>query len=322
MLDKLERKLGKFAIPNLIRWLIGGYIIGYILYYLQQITHVNFIDYMTLEPYYIIHRFQFWRLITWVMIPPSTSIFWALIMMVFYFQLGTILERQWGTFRFNVYIWGGIIFTIIGAFLLYGVYALRCPGLPVTGIGNYFSTSYINMTIFLAFAVMFPEMEVRLYFILPIKMKWMGFFYAVVTLIELIQADWGGRVAIIASLLNFIVYFLATRNYSQIDPREIHRKNAWKRANQRGFRSMNGGRSSYGGQSNGWNETHGGNNWNRQQNRSGYGNGAGNGIVHHRCAVCGRTDVSNPELTFRFCSKCHGNYEYCEDHIFNHKHIV
>ena len=69
MLNKLERALGKYAIPNLMRYLIGGYVLGYFLMLGSRITNVNFLSYMTLEPYYIIHKFQIWRIFTWIMIP-------------------------------------------------------------------------------------------------------------------------------------------------------------------------------------------------------------------------------------------------------------
>ncbi len=294
MLNKLERKFGKYAIPNLIVYLLGGYVIGYLLYYGYRLTGSNFLQFMTLEPYYIIHGFQIWRLITWVMIPPSTSLLWGVIMIIFYYQLGTILERNWGTFRFNVYIFGGILFTIIGAFILYGVYAIRYPGLAITGIGNYFSTSYINMTIFLAFATMYPEMEVRLYFLIPIKMKWMSVLYGIFVLIDLVNADWGGRVAIIASLLNFVLFYIFSKDYHRLDPREMNRKRQFRQSYNAGAK-FNGGSTSGGTRAK---------------------------VARHKCAICGRTDVTNPELTFRFCSKCNGNYEYCEDHIFTHKHIM
>lgn len=299
MLNKLERKFGKYAIPNLIVWLIGGYVIGYLLELGSTITNVDFIHMMTLEPYYIIHGFQFWRLITWVMIPPSSGIFFVLIMMLFYYQLGTILERTWGTFRFNVYIFGGIIATVIGAFVLYFVYGLMY-GTPVTGIGNYFTTYYINMAIFLAFAVCYPDMEVRLYFLIPIKMKWMAVVYAVLVIYDAISTNWAGRVAIICSLLNFLVFYLSTRDYRRVSPKEMHRKQAYRKATQQ---------NRYGGY--------------QQQNPYSGGAAKGSGpVTRHKCAICGRTELTNPELEFRFCSKCNGNYEYCQDHLFTHKHVM
>jgi hypothetical protein len=295
MLNKLERKLGRFAIPNLMLYLIAGYVLGYLLMIGSSITTVNFLSFMTLEPYYILHRFQFWRIFTWIMIPESSNILFFAIMLMLYYQLGTALERSWGTFRFNVYIFGGMLFTLIGAFVMYGVYSLM-TGMPVQGIGNYFSMQYVNLTIFLAFAVCFPDMQVYLYFILPIKMKWMAVVYVVLIVISLVSTNWAGRVAILCSVLNFVIFYLSTRNYRNVDPREVHRRQTYRRQV----------------------------NWGQKQpfgNNSGSG-GTGTGPVsRHKCAICGRTELTNPELEFRFCSKCNGNYEYCQDHLFTHTHI-
>ena len=96
-LNKLERKIGKYAIPNLSLWLVVTYALGYLM----------------IEPAMVL-RGQVWRLVTWVLIPPSTgNIFFYIIMIMLYYSLGTALERTWGTFRFNVYIFGGLIFTVI-----------------------------------------------------------------------------------------------------------------------------------------------------------------------------------------------------------------
>lgn len=281
MINKLERKFGKYAIPHLMNYLIGGYVIGYLFYFGSMITNLNFINLMTLEPYAILHGFQFWRLITWVLIPPNESLIFAIIMMIFYYQLGSVLEQTWGSFRFNLYIFGGIIATLIGAFVLYFLL-----GQPIN-MGGLFSTYYINMSIFLAFAVCYPDMEVRLYFLIPIKMKWMAIVYGVLLVLEVVQNGWVGRVAIICSLLNFVVFYLSTRNYKRVSPREIHRKQSYRRASAPP----------------------------PSHDRS------GNPIARHKCAICGRTELTNPELEFRFCSKCNGNYEYCQDHLFTHTHV-
>ena len=139
------------------------------------------------------------------------------------------------------------------------------------------------MSIFLAFAVMYPDMQVMLYFIIPIKMKWMAIVYAVLTLYEFIVSGWAGRVAIFMSLLNFIIFFFSTRNFKRYSPHEIHRRQQFKSQ--------------------------------MRQPRP------GSGITRHKCAICGRTELDDPNLEFRFCSKCDGNYEYCQDHLFTHKHI-
>lgn len=277
LLNKLERKLGRYAISNLIVWLLGGYAIGLALLFAVP----DVLSLMTLEPYYIL-RGQVWRLLTWVLMPPDSSLLFTVIMMLFYFQLGQSLERTWGTFRFNVYIFGGILFTILGAFLLYGI-SYVVNGVPVLGMGYYFTTNYINMAIFLAFAVCYPEMQVMLYFIIPIKMKWLAIVYGVMILFIMVQTGWAGRVAIIMSLLNFLVFYLSTRNYRRVSPREFRRRQAFK-ANMRQSAPRPG-------------------------------------VTKHKCAICGRTELDGDNLEFRFCSRCEGNYEYCQDHLFSHKHV-
>lgn len=277
LLNKMERKIGRYAIPNLIIWLLAGYAIGFTLMYINP----EILALMTLEPCYIL-KGQVWRLITWVLMPPDTSVLFAVIMMLFYYQLGQSLERTWGTFRFNVYIFGGIIFTVIGAFLLYGIY-YAAAGAPVYGMGNYFTTHYINMAIFLAFAVCYPDMQVMLYFIVPVKMKWLAVVYGVLIVFSMIQTDWGGRVAILMSLLNFLVFYFSTKDFRRISPKEIRRRQNFKSQMRQSAPKA--------------------------------------GVTKHKCAVCGRTEQDNPDLEFRFCSKCEGNYEYCQDHLFTHQHI-
>ena len=116
-LDKLERKLGRYAIPNLTVYLLAGYVIGCGIIYLMP----NLIGWLTLEPALIL-RGQIWRIISWVLIPPTTNPISLLFLVLLYYSLGTALERTWGTFRYNVYIFSGILFTVIAVFILYGVF--------------------------------------------------------------------------------------------------------------------------------------------------------------------------------------------------------
>ena len=209
-LDKLERKFGRYAIPNLTVYLLAGYVIGFAVYYLAP----NLLRYLTLEPYYILHG-QIWRIISWVLIPPTGSLFSLFFLVLLYYSLGTALERTWGTFRYNVYIFSGIFFTVIAVFILYGVfYLIYGVALPMSSIGL-ISTNYITMSIFLAFASIYPDMEVMLYFILPIKMKWMAFVYAAMALYYFFTGNLAVKVAIGASLLNFVI-FLLQQKYKKI----------------------------------------------------------------------------------------------------------
>ena len=275
-LDKMERKYGRYALSHLTMYIIVTYIAGYIIQLAAPIMR----QYLTLEPYYILHG-QIWRLVSWILIPPSSLDIFTIIMLFFYYSIGTSLERAWGDFKYNVYIFSGILMTIIGSFLLYGIlYAVN--GYPSL-MGTAFSTYYISLSIFLGFAISFPDMQVLLYFIIPIKMKWMAVVYGVLIIFSLIQTNWAGRVAIIMSLLNFLVFYFSTRNYKRISPKEIHRRQTFK-----------------------------------SQMRQPAGHG---GVTKHKCAICGRTEKDDPNLEFRFCSRCNGNYEYCQDHLFTHEHV-
>lgn len=277
-LDKLERKLGRYAIPNLTVYLLAGYVIGCGIIYLMP----NLIGWLTLEPALIL-RGQIWRIISWVLIPPTTNSISLLFLVLLYYSLGTALERTWGTFRYNVYIFSGILFTVIAVFILYGVFfALYGTEVPLSSIGLV-STNYITMSIFLAFAAIYPDMEVLLYFVLPIKMKWMALVYAVMALYYFITGGIVSRVAIAASLLNFVIFFLSSRNMRRFGPREQARKAKFRKQSRPHMTYAGGAR--------------------------------------HRCAVCGRTELDDPNLEFRFCSKCKGNYEYCQDHLFTHEHV-
>lgn len=279
-LNKMERKFGRYAIHNLTKYMIGCYIIGYILLYGGSLFHISFTQYLSLSPYHIVHG-QIWRLVSWLLIPPpSSNLIFVLIMLMFYYSLGETLERTWGAFRYNVYILGGVLFTVIGAFILYFI----AGGSPITSLyySGAFSTYYINLSIFLAFAVSYPDMQVLFMMIIPMKMKWLAVLDVAYLLYDMVNGSWGIRTVIIASLLNFIIYFLATRNYQRISPKEIHRKQQFQKAVRPKMAP---------------------------------------GTTKHKCAVCGRTEEDGDNLEFRFCSKCNGNYEYCQDHLFTHKHI-
>ena len=280
-LNKLERRFGRFAVPNLMMWLIGAYVAGFVLFQINP----DILGLLTLNPYRIL-RGQVWRLVTWVLMPTSTSIFSMFIMAVLYYQLGTTLERNWGTFRFNVYIFSGMLFTVLGAFMLYGLYrAVGISNTQVFQIFSYgFSTNYINMSIFLAFALTYPEMRIWLMFVIPVKMKWMAVVYGVLTLLQFFESDWAGRISIFMSLLNFIIFFLSTRDYKRYSPHEVHRRQSFKRQMRTPQNTYAGG-------------------------------------AMHKCTVCGRTELDDPTLDFRFCSKCEGNHEYCQEHLFTHQHI-
>ena len=272
---KMERKFGKYAIQNISLYLLICYAFGYII----QLVNANFLGFLTLEPSFIL-KGQIWRIITWILVPPdSGNIFFTLIMLYFYYNIGRSLESVWGTYRYNCYLFMGMLFTVVGSFVLYGI--LNLMGMPnPVGFGIYFSTYYVNMSIFLAYAATFPDMQVLLMFIIPVKVKFLGIIYGIMLIINCIQGGLILWVVIGSSLLNFVVFYFTSRNRVHIT-----RKQAKQRTQ---FRS--------------------------QVRKA-------PGITKHKCAICGRTEETNPELEFRFCSKCNGNYEYCQEHLFTHEHV-
>lgn len=295
---RFENKFSKYAIRNLSMYMLICMAVGYVLDILPGTERI--LNMLTLEPGLIL-RGQVWRLVTWVInVPEKSNIFFVVISLYFYYSIGRTLENVWGDYRYNVYIFSGLIYTVIGAFCIYIITA-------VTGyydfiqymfgghfIGYFFSTYYVCMSIFLAFAATFPEMEVLLMFILPIKVKYLGILYAVMMISQVLEAvsAWsevgmGGMalllygVPVVASLLNFIIFFFTSRK--RIGITRVQQKQ------RKEFRSKV--------------------------------DIAKRQITRHKCAICGKTDESHPNLEFRFCSKCKGNYEYCQDHLFTHKHI-
>ena len=113
-LNKMERKFGRYAIHNLSAYIIALNVAGYLLYFFAP---ASIFSYLTLEPYYILHG-QIWRLVTWILIPPESPGIFTIIMLFFYYSLGNSLEQTWGAFRYNVYIFMGMMSTVLGAFLL------------------------------------------------------------------------------------------------------------------------------------------------------------------------------------------------------------
>ena len=154
----------------------------------------------------------------------------------------------------------------------------------ITGFGSLYSTYYINMSIFLACASIMPDYQLLLYGIIPIKMKWLAILDVVLLAVDAVQGGLIIRIVIIASLLNFIIFFFCNRNLRGHSAKQAVRRKKFQKQIS------------------------------RPQNQ--YAGGA-----KHRCAVCGRTELDDPTLEFRYCSKCNGNYEYCQDHLFTHEHV-
>ncbi len=318
-INRMEQKFGRYALRDLPAIIIGLYAAGYVL----SVIAPRVLAYLTLDPVYILHG-QVWRLVTWIIVPPSSLDIFTVIMLFFYFSIARALVMRWGAFRFNFYFFSGMLFTVIGAFVVYAWYNLRFG--QAVSLGAVFNTYYINMSIFLAFALTYPEAEVLLYFIIPVKMKWMGILYGVLIAYSFIQSGVGGRVLIIASLLNFLLFWLMTRNAGR------GMNSGFYGSRGSAGRGSSRGRSPFSKGSSPFSKGHSGAKIDPSTRRNaaagqakpggmGAAGGAAGRAPIHRCAICGRTELDSDQLEFRYCSKCEGAYEYCQDHLFTHTHV-
>lgn len=292
-IDRWERsKFGRFGVPNLMKYVIAingaGLLLG-------LMNPSFYFQYLSLDFNAIFHG-QIWRLFTFMLCPSAFSsgnefinLFWFLIWAQVYYMIGTNLERMWGTFRFTLFYFSGVLEIILVTLIFY-LFMLSGDVLPayVIGInlGMGVSFVYLNQTLFLMFALLFPDTQFLVYFVIPVKAKWMAALYLVLTGYDLVQALYYGvyyAVALIGvSLINLVLFLWLAKGAAS--PRQAVRRR--KRRVEFQYKA--------------------------QPKTSG---------LRHRCAICGRTEADAPDLDFRYCSKCEGDFEYCSEHLFTHEHV-
>lgn len=273
----------RFGIPNLMRVIVIGNVAVYVLMLLTQANDANALSFLTFNLNALLHG-EVWRPVTFVFVPAYSSPFALLISLYFYYWIGSTLERQWGTAKFNLYYISGALLTVLGVVL-----ASLITGNPyLTAAG----TGYVNLSMFFAFAFLFPDTTVLLFFILPVRMKWLAYLDGALFAFDIIKAigahNWAGVVLPIVALLNFAVFIWPEVHYLK------------ERAKYQNSRKTVQFRQAQQQQA-------------KQAQQQGY---------RHKCAVCGRTDTDYPDLQFRYCSKCVGYHCFCQDHIFNHVHFT
>ena len=192
LLTKLERLLGRFAIPNLSLYLI----IGQVFFWCLALMAGFNIERIALLPAAVLAG-EGWRVVTFLFLPPSLGtdplslVFMAFGWYMFYL-MGSALEHYWGDFRYNAFIGIGWFLTVAAAFAAPGSYA---------------SYSFLAGSVFLAFACLNPDFELLIFFILPVKIKWLalvmwlGFGY------KLVVGPWPARLAVLAATGNFLLFF-------------------------------------------------------------------------------------------------------------------
>lgn len=328
LIDKLEKKFGKYAIKGLMKYVLVLYAAGFLI---ELINPSIYYEYLMLDIDKLLHG-QVWRLFTFIIQSPSSSnIIWVFFAMLCCYFIGNTLENMWGSFRFNLYYFSGVLFNILAGIIFY-VIAWIALG---TGISYPITLDYLNMSLFLAFALSFPDQYFTLYFIIPIKAKYMAILYAVIIGYDIYEAfqygstialigtvtgtasypGWmsgvGASLAVVVSIANFIIFFFANRK-SMISG--LKRKREYRRSVRNGERAR---RAGFGTRDTIFKNTEDENAVEFPKERT----QRNNTVTKHKCAVCGRTELDDYNLEFRFCSKCNGNYEYCMEHLFTHTHV-
>jgi hypothetical protein len=184
LLARLERRFGRHAIPNLIMYIVGGMAIVWVLSTLRP----AFIGRLWLDMR-AVRRGEVWRLVTFLFIPPTWSPIWILVNLYFTWWVGSSLEEKWGAFKFDAYYFTGVVSTIVAA-LIAG---------PMTNM-------WLDSSLFLAFATVFPDVTILLFFILPVRVKWLGIL-AALGIAYSAATDWTVRAPIAAALVNYILFF-------------------------------------------------------------------------------------------------------------------
>lgn len=165
-------------------------------------------------------RGQVWRLISFVFIPARTSPLWIFFSLYFYWLVGSALEREWGSFIFDVYYLLGVLGTVAAGF--------------ITG---YATNAYLNLSLFFAFATLFPDFQLMLFFFIPIKIKWIAIADALLFLVSAVTGSWATRASLLASLLNLLIFFGPSYWNGLRDlSRRLKNKNAYRRSASRGRR--------------------------------------------------------------------------------------
>lgn len=187
LIKQLERKLGRFAIRDLTVYLVGGQGLALVLGIIQP----EFLGAIQLVPA-AVWAGQWWRLLSFVFTPPAGNPIFAIFALYLLFFMGRALEAHWGTFRYNLYVLIGFAMTITTAFV-FGLYVA--------------SNGYITGSIFLAFAYLFPEFELFLFFVLRIKIKWLALVTWLFYGYSLLAGDGDTRLLILAAVTNFLLFF-------------------------------------------------------------------------------------------------------------------
>lgn len=267
-LRRLEQTLGRFAVPQVTMALIVVQVLTYAIVYTQPNPQkkLDAVQRLQLIPERLIEDGEWWRLVTFVAEPPFTNPVFAFFGWYLFYLMGTALEHTWGTFRYNLFLLVGWLATVAASFLT--------PQAPA-------SIEFLGGSVFLAFAALYPDFLIVLFFFLPVRIKWLALLTWIWYGFLLIVGDWNSKAMILASICNFLLFFwreILDRAQTGHRRMTMQAKHVAARAKEPAYR--------------------------------------------HRCATCGITDKTHPNMEFRYCSKCAGALAYCSEHLRTHEHVT
>ncbi len=238
-LDQLERRYGRFAIHGLTRIIVGLHVVTYVLLLIEP----AYLLALVLDPERVM-RGEVWRLASYLFIPPTRDPLWLLCALYFFWLIGEGLEQEWGAFKLNVFYLVGMMATTVVAFFI---------------VRGSVTNAYLNLSLFFAFATLFPNFEILLFFILPVKMKWLAAVSAVMVVFTILAGPWAAKLAAVISLGNYLLFFAPRFWEMAVLNRQVMRRRAAFEARSREATPE----------------------------------------AWHRCVVCGRTERDSAELEFR-----------------------
>ena len=313
-LYKLEKKFGKYSIKNLPLILALLFAFNYLL----SAAAPDVYSKILFIPYYVFYEHEYWRLIPWIFTTPGTFDEWTIVSLVCLYFIGTSAERGMGTFMYNLYTLGSMLLNfltilIVSAFLFWRQGTLASMDTTIGGMEINF---LIPVCVFFSFAMAYADNTVFFMFLFPLKAKYIAaidfallayeyFTFPVVTF----------RALVVVAVANFFIFYNILKKYSV---RSTARFSFQDYAKQAGRKKASGGfkvRTSEDKKDNVYNMS------DYMGRKKSADAKMPEGITRHKCAICGRTEKDGDDLVFRFCTKCNGSYEYCDEHIYTHEHV-
>jgi len=292
------------GIPNLMLYIV----LGNALVYLFTMFSGNLSVYEALcFDRNLILQGQVWRLVSFVFtsFSATSNLLLVAVSYLCYFSLGRAIENSWGTFRFNLYYLSGVVLMDLFAMFFGGI--LIPSGTNLYDFSSLYSGMgyYLNLTLFLGYATLYPDTQFLLFFIIPVKAWIFALLDLVLTLYEVFSMTFPlfcfpHNLFPLVAILNYLLFFgkdvlnVIPVSWRMNAKRLFHRKGGKGKAKVIQFPTAGSYEATV---------------------------ATPKEPYTHRCTVCGRTDITNPELEFRYCSRCKGYYCYCIEHINNHTHV-